>query len=280
MTDPALQAEITSRAQAGEPRTLTLADEQSLAGRFGISRLAVQQAAVAAEVLPYRYARNFGTLGFAGQAKLLAASVAVIGAGGLGGYIVEGLARAGVGRLLVADGDVFEEHNLNRQLLASEETLAVNKAVSASTRVASINGAVQVEALPVMLDDENGPRLLRGCTAVVDALDSLPARFMLERVARQLGIPMVHGAIAGFIAQVTTIFPEDQGLRLIYGSGAVPQHGVESLYGNPSGTPMFCAGLQVQETIKLLAGLGEPLRNRLLTIDSEYGIAQVLRLAD
>jgi molybdopterin/thiamine biosynthesis adenylyltransferase len=238
----------------------------------------VQAAAVQATVLPARYARNFGTLGWEGQAKLLAASVVVVGAGGLGGYVVEGLARAGVGRLVVVDGDVFEEHNLNRQLLSAEATLGTNKALAAVERVRALNAAVEVVAVTEMLNAGNAARILRGASLAVDALDTLPARFTLEDAAREAGIPLVHGAIAGFLAQVMTIFPGDEGLRLIYGRGSVPEKGIEVLYGNPAGTPMLCAALQVQEALKVLAGIGVPLRNRLLAIDCEYGSAQIIRL--
>ncbi len=272
-------AALMARAEVGEDlRLLPLAAERALASEFGLSLREVESRALAARVLPRRYQRNLGTLGWEGQQKLLAATVAVVGAGGLGGYVVEGLARLGVGRLIVIDGDVFEEHNLNRQLLSREDLLGTSKAAAAAARVRQINQAVEVVPLAEMLTAENAGRLLRGADLAVDALDTLPARFTLQQAAREVGIPLVHGAIAGFIAQVMTIFPEDEGLALIYGRGRVPEKGIEVVFGNPAGTPMLCAACQVQEVVKVLVGIGEPLRNRLLTIDCESGSAEVIRL--
>ena len=89
--------------------------------------------------MPERYLRNLGTIGIAGQLALLNARVAVVGAGGLGGLVIELLARQGVGHLTVVDGDCFACHNLNRQILATEHTLGMNKALTAVSRVAEIN---------------------------------------------------------------------------------------------------------------------------------------------
>lgn len=263
---------------AGERLLLSLKAERALAAEHNLTPRAIQLAALEAGVLPARYARNFGTLGWEGQRKLLSSTVVVVGAGGLGGYVVEGLARAGVGRIVAVDGDVFEEHNLNRQLLSTEALLGTSKAQAAAARALAINAAVEVVAVGEMFTAENGARILAGANLAVDALDNLPSRFTLEAAARAAGIPMVHGAIAGFIAQVMTVFPEDEGLRLIYGRGKVPEKGIEVIYGNPAATPMLCAGLQVAEALKVLAGIGEPLRHRLLTLDCEYGSADVIQV--
>jgi len=261
----------------GEIAVLPLASELAIAERLGISRLQVELAAVDQRVLPARYERSLGTVGWEGQAKLLRSTVTVIGAGGLGGFVIEGLARMGVGHLIVVDGDVFEEHNLNRQLLSTEENLGQSKALAAAQRARAVNGAVQVEARHELATPENLPALLERADVVVDALDSLPVRLHLQAAAAERGIPMVHGAIAGYMAQVMTIFPGDKGLAPLYGTNPIPERGVETVLGNPAGTPMLCAALQVEETIKVLLGEGEPLRDRLLMIDAEIGEAQILR---
>ena len=107
---------------------ITLGKVDALAGQFGLTRREAEIALLELGVLPRRYLRNYGTVGLGGQLILLRSSVAVIGLGGLGGYIVEGLARVGVGRLILVDGDVFCDHNLNRQLFSSEENLGQAKA--------------------------------------------------------------------------------------------------------------------------------------------------------
>lgn len=264
---------------AGDMRLLALADAQALADEFGTSVREVEMAALTARILPARYVRNLGTVGWDGQLRLLQATVAVVGCGGLGGWIIEGLARMGVGHLILVDCDNFEENNLNRQLLCTEETLGRNKALVARERVAQVNGAVQVTAHPVRATAENLPALLAGAEVAVDALDTIPLRLTLQDVVAALGIPLVHGAIAGYVGQATTVFPGDAGLRAIYGVGAVPERGVEAQWGNPAATPMMVAAWQVQEVIKILTGRGEPLRGRLLYLDAEAGHVEVFALA-
>lgn len=237
-------------------------------------RLTLREAELLAldhHVLPMRYERSLGTVGWDGQAKLLRAAVAVVGAGGLGGWIVEGLARMGMGRLIIIDSDAVEESNLNRQLLAVEESLGQPKAKLAAARVAAVNAATEVSAHQLWADAENLPRLLAGAQVAVDALDTLPARLQLQRAAAALGIPFVHGAIAGYSGQVMTILPGDPGLFALYGEDAVPQRGIETRLGNPAATPMMVAAWQIHEVVKLIIGKGELLRHRMLLLDAESG---------
>ncbi len=239
----------------------------------------VELVALEANVVPQRYLRNLGTIGLEGQARLLRSTVAVVGLGGLGGYITEALARVGVGRLILIDGDVFEEHNLNRQLLSSEAGLGASKARAARQRVGRINSAVEVIEHPVTLTRENLPRLLEGAQVVADALDRLPTRLILQEGAQAQGIPMVHGSIAGFLGQVMTIFPGDPGLRGLYGEPSqLPEQGLETRLGTPAATPMAVAAWESQEVVKILLGQGELLRNRLLLLDMEAGTVEVLQL--
>lgn len=273
----ALAARIAEQANLQEtPPTLSLPASRSLASQLGLSPLDVELAALKAHILPERYRRNLGTVGWDGQIRLLTAHVAVVGAGGLGGWVIEGLARMGVGHLAIIDGDRFTADNLNRQLGCTEAQLGRLKAECLAERVAAINSAVQATAQATWLDADNAPALLAGAQVVVDALDSIPARLILQSIAGRLGIPMVHGAIAGFTGQVTTILPGDAGLRALY-PDAVPQHGVERVLGNPAATPMMVAAWQIHEVVKFLTGQGELLRGRLLLMDAEYGeVNQVL----
>jgi molybdopterin-synthase adenylyltransferase len=258
---------------------LSVAQERNIAQQVGCSRRQVQLAALQQRILPARYERNLGTVGWEGQIKLLRAIVAVVGAGGLGGWIIEGLARMGVGQLVVVDGDLFQENNLNRQLGCVEENLGRPKVECLAERVASVNGAVTVTARMAWLDTENAPTLLMGAQVVVDALDSLPARFMLEKAAANLQVPLVHGAIGGYTGQIMTVFPGDPGLRALYGQGALPAKGVEVQLGNPSATPLMVAAWQVQEVVKIITGQGTLLRSRVLILDAEYGEVTEIRLA-
>lgn len=228
--------------------------------------------------IPTRYLRNIGTIGIEGQLTLLKAKVAIIGAGGLGGHNIELLARQGIGYLRVIDGDEFAGHNLNRQLLATEGNLGENKALAAACRVAEINSDVYVDAIPQMLTTANAEQLLKGMDIVVDALDSISSRLLVSKTTGKLGIPLVHGAIAGFTGQVTTLLPGDIGLEKIYKVTAGADKGIETILGNPAATPALAAAIQAQEVIKFLTGTGELLHKRLLYFDTELNIFEILTM--
>lgn len=228
--------------------------------------------------MPERYIRNLGTIGTAGQIRLLNAKVAIIGAGGLGGHIIELLARQGVGQLLVIDGDRFACHNLNRQILATEGTLGMNKAEAAAARVSEVNPEVLVQAVPYMLDASNAQELLPAMDVIVDALDTLSCRRMLLRLAQELRIPLVHAAIAGFTGQIATILPDDPGFQALFARETETDRGIESLLGNPATTPAMAAALQAQEVVKLITGVGQPLSGQMLYFDLEYNIFEKIQL--
>jgi len=271
-------AEETKDAN-GEPlRTLSLVRARELAAEVGLSQREVEIAALHEHVLPMRYMRNLGTVGWEGQFALLQSTVGIVGVGGLGGWIIEALARMGVGRIIAIDGDVFEENNLNRQAFCREADLGRPKVEAARQRVAEVNTAVEVVAHHQRVDEEQMVRLLQGAQVVVDALDALPTRLALQRAARRLNVPMVHGAVAGYVGQVMTILPEDAGLYGLYGGDRVPEHGIEAQWGNPAATPMMVAAWQVQEVVKLLTGRGELLRHRLLFMDGEIGAVDILQV--
>jgi len=252
---------------------------QEIADEMALSRRDVEIAALRERVLPERYARNLGSVGWEGQMALLQSTVGVIGVGGLGGWIVEGLARMGIGHMILIDSDVFEENNLNRQAFCREANVGQPKVEAARQRVAEVNGAVDVVTHQVRVTSSSMmAELLRGADVLVDALDALPTRLALQRAAQQLAVPLVHGAIAGYVGQVMTIFPEDRGLRALYGDGPVPEHGIEIQWGNPAATPMMVAAWQIQEVVKLLTNRGEPLRHRMLFMDSEIATINILEI--
>ena len=271
-------AEETTDARGETLFLVPLVAVQQVADKVGLSQRDVEIAALREHVLPARYDRNLGTVGWEGQMSLLQSTVGVVGAGGLGGWIIEGLARMGVGRLIIIDGDVFQENNLNRQAFCTERNLGQAKVQAARQRVAEINAATEVVTHQVRVDEAQMVELLRGSDVLVDALDELPTRLALQRAARKLSVPLVHGAIAGFVGQVMTILPDDPGLLGLYGQKRPPERGVEVQWGNPAATPMMVAAWQVQEVVKLLSGRGEPLRRRMLFMDSEIGAIDVLEV--
>jgi molybdopterin/thiamine biosynthesis adenylyltransferase len=257
-----------------------LAVVRQLAAEYGLSVRQVELQLLAARAVPLRYARNIGTIGLAGQTQLLQSTAAVVGLGGLGGYIAEALARMGVGHLVLIDGDVFAEHNLNRQLVSDETVLQRYKVEIARDRLARVNSAVEVTVHATMVSEENLPHMLVGADVIVDGLDCLTTRLLLQRAAHALRIPFVHGSIAGFIGQVLTIMPGDPGLLALYGeSDDLPDHGLEAILGTPAATPMLVAAWEAQEAVKVLTGKGQLLRNTLLIIDTETGTIDRLKLA-
>lgn len=251
----------------------------SIAHAVGMSTKEVQITSLKGGIIPWRYLRNIGTIGLDGQIQLLQSTVAVVGAGGLGSTIIELLARQGTGHIIIIDNDRFAEQNLNRQLMSNEENMNEYKAIIAASRVNKINSATTVTPFLERLTRENARNLLKNAQVVVDGLDNLPSRFAVEEACRELGIPYVYGTIAGFSGQLMTIFPEDVGLVSIYGPpDSRPLHGIEVKVGNPSTTPAIVAAWQVQEVIKIITGIGKPLRNHILMLDTTEGTAEKIKL--
>jgi len=249
-----------------ESGLLTLFRQQEAAKRFGVTIADVEEVALVRGILPARYQRNRRTISVADQLALFRSHVAIVGCGGLGGYIIEELARLGVGKLTVIDPDSFEEHNLNRQILSTVANIGVPKVLVAAERIRSINPAVQVTTHESRLSGDNGAFLLNKCSVVVDALDSIPGRRTLAQVCIEEGVPLVHGSIAGWYGYVTTRLPSAGTFQGMF-NGAVSSKGVEQEYGNPSFTPALVASLQAAEVCKLLLGKGRPLIGRSLMID-------------
>lgn len=196
-----------------------------------------------------RYRRNIPALSEAECAALRGKTVAVIGCGGLGGYLIEYLARIGVGKIRCVDGDVFEESNLNRQLLSSISLLGTSKARAAAERVSAINPDVQVVAYPIFLDETNSRQLIAGCDAVLDALDSIPARKILAKACASEQIPLIYGAIQGWVAQAAVCMPGSNLMDRLY-----PENAVIKDKSVLSFTPALCASMQVSLATKLLTG--------------------------
>mgnify|MGYP001469362474 CR=1 FL=1 len=274
-------AESAQSYAASDGRTclvIGLKATASIASSQGISAREIEIAALRHGIIPCRYLRNIGTIGVNGQIRLLQSTVAVVGAGGLGSTVIELLARQGIGHLITIDDDCFAEQNLNRQLMSTEGNLGEYKVIAAAKRVNEINSATTVTTFRERLTGENAQRLLGGAQVVVDGLDNLPSRLVVERACHQLAIPYVHASIGGFAGQLMTIFPGDVGLSSLYGSSSdtMPEQGIETRIGNPPATVAIIAALQVQEVIKIITGVGAPIRNQILLIDvREYAVDKV-----
>jgi molybdopterin/thiamine biosynthesis adenylyltransferase len=253
-------------------RTISLSDIRAICARTKLLQVEIEITCLEQAVIPMRYLRNIGTVGIGGQLKLLRSTVAICGAGGLGGTIVELLARQGVGHLVIIDNGRFVENNLNRQLLATETDLRKSKVKVATERVRKINSGVRVTPINRFIEADNIVDFISGANVVMDGLDSLPARLLVAKACDRLKIPFVHGAIAGFSGQVMTVCPGDKGLSAVYGPDIdKAAYGLETLTGNPPATPAIIAAWEVQEAVKVITGIGTPIRNRLLFLDFAEG---------
>lgn len=196
-----------------------------------------------------RYVRNIPALTEAECRILGTKRVLVVGCGGLGGHIIDQLARIGVGTLRVVDGDVFEETNLNRQLLSSIPVLGISKAKHAAGHIAKVNPQVSAEAVEAFMADTNVRELIAGCDIVMDALDNIPSRRILAGACADAEIPYVYGAIQGWVAQAGISMPGD-GLigKLFDGDVVIRDKSVLSF------TPALCAAMQTSLCVRLLTG--------------------------
>lgn len=199
-----------------------------------------------------RYIRNIPALTESECLALQEKHVLIVGCGGLGGHILDQLARLGVGHIRMVDGDVFEATNLNRQLLSTVPLLGAHKAKAAADHIAQVNPNVTVEAVDTFLTEENASFLLAGCDVVLDALDNIPSRKVLAAACARAGIPYVYGAIQGWVAQVAISMPGDRLIDILY-----PEDIVIRDKSVLSFTPALCASVQTSLCVKLL--LGKPV---------------------
>ncbi len=261
-----MQRTIAFLHEQAEDGLLPWAVQQAAAEKFSLSLGEIEQIILEQGLLPARYQRNQQIISNRQQLQLFRSSVAVIGCGGLGGYVIEELARLGVGQIVAIDPDVFEEHNLNRQRFSSIRGLGEPKVKKAAEGVMEINPAVILQPVQSAFSKENGCALLVGVNVVIDALDNIPTRLELAKICNKMNIPLVHGAIAGWYGQVCTIFPGEDSMQQIYRHW-VEGKGEEQELGNPSFTPAVVASLEVAETCKILLDQGELLRGRQLYIN-------------
>lgn len=265
-----VQIQASSRVEnhpSGRPFSVLTEEKARLLSRaFDCSLRQVSVQAMEQGIILKRYLRNLQSLDIAEQLELARSTVLVVGAGGLGGQVILTLARLGIGEIHVVDPDVFEETNLNRQVLCTLHTLGLPKARVAAETVGNINPSVEVISHKQRFSRENGRLLLSGAQVAVDCLDSVQDRFVLQDQVKNLDIPLVHAAIDGFLAQVMTIYPQDPGLEELYSRERKER---PSPAGNPAFAPGVAALFQAMEVMKVILGRGELIHKRLLFMDLE-----------
>jgi len=223
-----------------------------------------------------RYSRHLRLpeVGEAGQRRLLQSRVAVVGAGGLGSPLAYYLAAAGVGTLAIADDDVVERSNLQRQILHAEGRIGMPKVESARQALLALNPGLRVEAVQERITSANVERFLHGADVVVDGGDNLPMRYLLNDACVKLGKPLVYGAIDRFNGQASVF---DAGrhrgelpcYRCLFPEPPPPEFAPSCSDNGVLGVlPGVIGVLQATEVVKLLLDLGEPLSGRLLRFDA------------
>ena len=246
-------------------RTVGLEGLQAFCLEHGLSLPQGARVAVNQALMPLPLLKNLHALSMADQAKLLHASVLLVGAGGLGGYALELLSRFGVGRITVADGDVFEESNLNSQLLSSADNLGQNKARAGAKRASRTSPLVSVEALDFFLDESNLCAALGDVDIVVDALGGIRFRRALRVAASQAGVPVVGAAVAGWTALVGSELPGQTGISTMWtGSDA---RDAERVLGSLAPAACLAASLQAAEAVQYLITGDLRLAGRMLHAD-------------
>ncbi|MCS7096172.1 MAG: HesA/MoeB/ThiF family protein [Candidatus Bathyarchaeota archaeon] len=207
-------------------------------------------------------------LGLKGQQKLKQSKVAVAGVGGLGSVSALYLALAGVGFLRLIDQDTVELHNLHRQVLYSFGNLRYPKVEAAAQRIKSLNPEVEVEPIPENIRADNVEELINGVDVVVDGLDNMRTRYLINRVCAEHGIPYVFGAAIGMEGNLSVFAPpETPCLECVLPNiedDQLPTCDVRGVLGSTTG---IIGALQAMETIKLLANINETLKGRLLVCD-------------
>lgn len=213
-----------------------------------------------------RYDRQIMLYGFGevGQEKLKKARVFIAGTGGLGSPVAIYLAAAGVGTIRIADHDTVELSNLNRQVLHWDEDTGNKKVDSAAAKLRRLNRSVKIEAIVEKITEANVSQLIADSDLIVDAMDNLPTRYLLNRTAIKKDIPFFHGAVYGFEGRAMTIIPGKSAcLNCLYHGANVP----EEKFPVIGVTPAVIGCIQATEVIKYIVGLGELLTNRLLDFD-------------
>ncbi len=246
--------------------SFSLQDEYDLEEKTGASLIEIECAALSSGIVPERYTRNFSSISLDEQIKLLKARVAVIGCGGLGGYVIQELARLGVGDICACDYDCYEEHNLNRQCGSKISFIGHSKVEAMGRMVKQINPAVNFRGYFHSFSANSSMEMLRGIQLVIDALDNVPDRMSLADLCSKFNVPLIHGAVDGWYGQIAVQFPGDDILEQLYNNQARSTH-KKSRRSVLTFTPPVIASIQVAEAAKVLLDRGGHLRSKVMFID-------------
>jgi len=219
-----------------------------------------------------RYSRQvmLEEIGYQGQLKLKQAKVCVVGVGGLGNPIAIRLAAMGVGKIRIVDRDVIELSNLHRQTMFNEDDVGQVKVETAAKKLRKLNADIIIEELPVSINDYTAFDVVDGCDVVIDALDSVNARYSLNKACIEKKIPFVTGAAVGVTGQSFTILPNETAcyhcLFPALDEDSMPTCSIEGVH--PSILSII-GGIEVSEAVKIITGKQPSLKDKVLHVDLE-----------
>jgi molybdopterin/thiamine biosynthesis adenylyltransferase/molybdopterin converting factor small subunit len=217
-----------------------------------------------------RYSRQImlEEIGFNGMERLRNTNVAVVGVGGIGNPVVTQLTAMGIGKLKIVDRDVIEISNLHRQHLYTEEDIGKVKVEAASERLRKINPQVEIEAVPTSVTTYTAENLIKGSDIVIDALDSIDARYALNDACIKYKVPFIYAGALGMVGSVCTILPNKSAcLRCMFPELAEDEMPTCSIEGVHPSILYLVGGIQVSEAVKMITGQQPTLVNKLLYID-------------
>lgn len=217
-----------------------------------------------------RYSRQvmLEEIGFEGMEKLRAARVCVVGAGGIGNPVVTQLVAMGVGKLRIVDRDVIEVTNLHRQHLYTDEDLGKVKVEAAAERLRKLNPGVEIEPVPTSVTKYTAENVVKGFDIVIDALDSVDARYALNDACIKYSIPLIYAGALGMLGSVTTIIPNKTAcLRCLFPALNEEEMPACSTEGVHPSILYLVGGIQVSEAVKIIIGKEPTLVNKLMYID-------------
>jgi len=233
-----------------------------------------------------RYSRQImlEEIGYQGQLKLKQAKVCVVGVGGLGNPIVTRLAAMGVGKIRIVDRDVIELSNLHRQTMFNEDDVGQVKVETAAKKLRKLNADITIEELPISINDYTAFDVVDGCDVVIDALDSVNARYSLNKACIEKKIPFVTGAAVGVTGQSFTILPNESAcyhcLFPALDEDSMPTCSIEGVH--PSILSII-GGIEVSEAVKIITGKEPSLKDKVLHVDLEnlvFNFTKVSRIQE
>ena len=277
------------RSLLARQQLLELGYRQVVSVRGGFNRWRAEGLPVADGVVDddfaQRYARHLvlPEVGLAGQMRLAKASVALIGAGGLGSPAALYLAAAGVGKLTLIDDDKVECSNLQRQVVHTDARIGMPKTESARIALAALNPSIAIETRETRIVADNVESLLRGQDLILDGADNFPTRYLLNAASCRLGLPMVYAAVHRFTGQVSVFDPRRSDSPCYRCLFPEPPSAAEAPNCSEAGVlgvlPGIMGMLQASEAIKLILQQGRPLVGRLLCFDALEASFRELRLS-